>query len=307
MALFPLVCHTRRCHMFHIVCTCADGRPAVASARYVHVPGDAEKYGHVRFISPVSGEQVNPDVHEYNQGIAVVIATCKCNTWTKALDPHPYISPYLCMKWRFTMGPSAELMYQLPGFLRSAWHLCKLKSVRPLFANEWSFGAQCTQTHARLGALSIHGKYIPMQPVARDILKHEWNLNEIFTSLRGAVHRSCQRVSVVHSVAGSRQGMLGNGGCVCNATWVRCEPLSSCTLLIQPACGTKTSAHILDIQAGHFGKYTFPAELYNFCVSFTNQADFQHAEPTFPLQVLFKSICCFCNKINRVSLQFLFK
>lgn len=148
------------------------------------------------------------------------------------------------------MGPAAELMYQLPGFLRSAWHLCKLKSVRPLFTNEWSFGAQCTHTHERLGALSIHVKYIPMQPVARDILKHEWNLNEIFTSSRGAVHRSCQRVSAVHSVASSRQGMLGNGGSVCNAAWVRCEQLSSCKLLIQRACGTKTSAHILDIQAG---------------------------------------------------------
>lgn len=202
------------------------------------------------------------------------------------------------------MGPSAELMYQLPGFLRSAWHLCKLKSVRPLFTNEWSFGTQCTQTRARRWALSIHGKYIPMQPVARDILKHEWNLNEIFTSLRGAVHRSCQRVSGVHSVASSRQGMLGNGGSVCNATWARCEQLSSCKLLIQWYKNFCTHPWY---SSGTFGKYIFPAELYNFSVSFTNQADFQHAEPTVSLQVLFKSICCFCNKINRVSLQSLFK
>lgn len=46
--------------MFHIVCTCADRRPVVASARYMHVSRDTEKYGHVRFISPVSGEHVNP-------------------------------------------------------------------------------------------------------------------------------------------------------------------------------------------------------------------------------------------------------
>lgn len=157
---------------------------------------------------------------EYNQRIAVIIATCKCKTWTKARSPHPYISPYLCMKWRFTMGPSLELMYQLLGFLRSCWHLCKLKSARALFTDEWSFGVWCTKAHARLGALSIHGKYIPVQPVAGDILKHEWNLNEIFTSLRGAVHRSSQRVSRVHSVVSSQQGMLGNGGSVCNATWV---------------------------------------------------------------------------------------
>lgn len=157
---------------------------------------------------------------EYNQRIAVVIVTCKCKTWTKALSLHPYISPYLCMKWRFTMGPSLELMYQLLGFLRFGWHPCKLKSVRALFTDEWSFGAQRTKAHARLGALSIHRKYIPMQPVVRDILKHEWNLNEIFTSLRGAVHRSRQRVSRVHSVVSSRQGKLGNGGSVCNATWV---------------------------------------------------------------------------------------
>lgn len=137
---------------------------------------------------------------EYNQRIAGVIAACTCKTWTKALSLHPYISPYLCMKWRFTMGPSLELMYQLLGFFRSGWHLRKLKSARALFTDEWSFGARRSQAHAHLAALSIHGKYIPMQPVVRDILKHEWNLNEIFTSLRGAVHRSHWRVS--HALGG---------------------------------------------------------------------------------------------------------
>lgn len=37
------------------------------------------------------------------------------------------------------------------------------------------------------------------------------------------------------------------------------------------------------------------------------QAQFKLLQSTFPLEVLFKSICCSCSKINGVSLQSLFK
>lgn len=51
--------HSRPGHVFHIVSTCVDRRPVVASADYVHVSQDTEKYGHMHFISTVSGEHVN--------------------------------------------------------------------------------------------------------------------------------------------------------------------------------------------------------------------------------------------------------
>lgn len=83
-------------------------------------------------------------------------------TRTIALNSRSYISWYLCMKWSFTIGPPARLMYQLPTILRSCWHLWKLKTARALFT-------RCTQTHSRIQAFPIHGIYIPVQPVMNEI------------------------------------------------------------------------------------------------------------------------------------------
>lgn len=166
--------------------------------------------------------QVNLLFMNIIRGSAVAIATCQRQTLTIAPNLCSYISRYLCMKWRFTIGPAARLMYQLPAFLRSGWHLWKLKTAQALFTDEWSYSAGCTQTHthARIQAFPIHGIYIPMQPPRKRYfktwMKSKWNLNILAWRYASLV----PRVDCTRSVESSQRGILGNGGAVCNATWV---------------------------------------------------------------------------------------
>lgn len=123
------------------------------------------------------------------------------------------------MKWRHTIGPVAGLMYQLPAFCGSGWHLWKLKTARALFIDELSDSAGWAQTHICVQTFPIHGIHIPMKPLHqiyfKTWMKSKWNLNMLvrpYISLVPCV--DCKR-----SVEGSQQGNPRNVGAVCNLMW----------------------------------------------------------------------------------------